>query len=76
MWRTERGIVSDIELSISCTDCVRRFTPDCEDCLVTFVLGDEPEELTLSPQLADAAGLLTSQGMIPRLKFRRVPSEG
>ena len=76
MGRTERGIVSDIELSISCTDCVRRFTPDCEDCLVTFVLGDEPEELTLSPQLADAAGLLTSHGMIPRLKFRRVTSKG
>ena len=72
---TERGIVSSVELSIRCSDCVRRYTPDCEDCLVTFVLGDEPEELTLSPQLADAAGLLTSQGMIPRLKYRRVASE-
>ncbi|MBW4030543.1 MAG: hypothetical protein HIU57_07695 [Acidobacteria bacterium] len=67
--------MSAIELSISCTDCVRRFTPDCGDCLVTFVLGDEPEELTLSPELADAAGLLSSHGMIPRLKFRRVASE-
>jgi hypothetical protein len=73
---TERGIVSDIELSISCTECVRRSTPDCEDCLVTFVLGDEPDELTLSAELADAAGLLSSQGMIPRLKFHRVASEG
>lgn len=68
--------MSDIELSISCIDCVRRFTPDCEDCLVSFVLGDEPEGLSLSPQLADAAGLLSSHGMIPRLKFRRVASEG
>jgi hypothetical protein len=76
MCATERGIVSGIELSISCSDCVRRSTPDCEDCLVTFVLGDQPEELTLSPELADAAGLLSSQGMIPRLKFRRVSSEG
>jgi hypothetical protein len=73
---SERGIVSGIELSISCADCVRRSTPDCEDCLVTFVVGDEPEELTLSPELADAASLLTSQGMIPRLKFHRVTSEG
>ena len=68
----ERGIVSGIELSISCVECVRRSTPDCEDCLVTFVLGDQPEELTLSPELADAAIMLSSQGMIPRLKFRRV----
>jgi len=71
----ERGTVSDIELSISCTECVRRSTPDCDDCLVTFVLGEKPEELTLSPALADVAGLLSSQGMIPRLKFSRVPTE-
>ncbi len=70
------GIVSGIELSISCTDCVRRSTPDCEDCLVTFVLGDEPEELTMSSELADVAVLLSSQGMIPRLKFHRVTPEG
>jgi hypothetical protein len=68
--------VSGIELSISCTDCVRRSTPDCEDCLVTFVLGDEPEELTMSSELADVAVLLSSQGMIPRLKFHRVTPEG
>lgn len=73
---TERGIVSGIELSISCTDCVRRSTPDCEDCLVTFVLGDQPEALTLSTELASVAGLLSSQGMIPRLKFHRVATEG
>ena len=73
---TERGIVSGIELSISCTDCVRRSTPDCEDCLVSFVLGDQPEELTLNSELAVVAGLLSSQGMIPRLKFHRVATEG
>lgn len=73
---TERGIVSGIELSISCGDCVRRSTPDCEDCLVSFVLGDEPEELTLSSELAGVAGLLSSQGMIPRLKFHRLRTEG
>ena len=64
--------MSDIELSISCSDCERRSTPDCEDCLVTFVLGDQPEELTLSTELADVASLLSSHGMIPRLKFHRV----
>ena len=76
MSETERGIVSDIELSISCSDCVRRSTPDCGDCLVSYVLGDEPDELTLSSQLADVASLLSSQGMIPRLKFHRVSGEG
>ncbi len=68
--------MSGIELSISCADCVRRSTPDCEDCLVTFVLGDRPETLTLSPELAGVAGLLTSGGLIPRLKFHRVDIDG
>jgi hypothetical protein len=68
--------VSSIELSISCTECVRRGTSDCDDCLVSFVLGDEPDELTMSTQEADVAGLLASQGMIPRLKFRRVSTGG
>lgn len=64
--------MSDIELSISCSDCERRSTPDCEDCLVTFVLGDRPEELTFDTELAEMATLLSSHGMIPRLKFHRV----
>lgn len=68
--------MSSIELSISCTDCVRRGTRDCDDCLVSFVLGGEPDELTMSTEVADVAGMLASQGMIPRLKFRHVSTGG
>ena len=39
---------NEIELSISCNDCVRRGTPDCADCLVSFVLGEEPDELVMT----------------------------
>jgi len=59
-----------IELSISCNDCVRRGTPDCEDCLVSFVLGDVPDELVMSASDAEVVQLFTSQGMMPRLKFQ------
>ncbi len=58
-----------IELSISCRDCVRRGTPDCEDCLVTFVLGEAPEHLEMTPADADVVELLRAEGMIPRLRF-------
>lgn len=58
-----------IELSISCNDCVRRGTPDCDDCLVSFVLGEAPDGLVMTPLDAQVAQLFTSQGMIPRLKF-------
>lgn len=60
---------SKIELSISCTDCVRRSTPDCSDCLVSFVVGEAPEQLVMTERDADIVHLFTAQGMIPRLKF-------
>jgi hypothetical protein len=59
-----------IELSISCNDCLRRGTPDCADCLVSFVLGDVPDELVMTTSDADVVQLFTSQGMLPRLKFQ------
>ncbi len=63
-----------IEFSISCNDCVRRSTPDCEDCLVSFVLGDTPDELAMTSHDADIVQLFTSQGMMPRLKFQHRPT--
>ena len=50
---------NEIELSISCSDCVRRGTPDCADCLVSFVLGDEPDELVMTSCDADVVQLFT-----------------
>ena len=60
---------SEIEMSISCTDCVRRGTPDCQDCLVTYVLGDTPDELVMTAHDVDVVQLFTAQGMLPRLRF-------
>jgi len=64
----------EIEMSISCNDCVRRSTPDCEDCLVTFVLGETPDELTMTTHEADVVQLFTAQGLMPRLKFHARPN--
>ena len=68
-------MTSDIELSISCNDCVRRGTPDCADCLVSFVLGETPDELVMTSRDAEVVQLFTSQGMMPRLKFQHRSSE-
>jgi hypothetical protein len=59
----------EIELSISCNDCVRRATPDCADCLVSYVLGSEPDSLELTSQDAQIAELFVAEGLVPRLKF-------
>lgn len=68
-------MTNDIELSISCNDCVRRGTPDCADCLVSFVLGETPDELTMTSRDAEVVQLFTAQGMMPRLKFQHRSSD-
>ena len=60
---------NEIELSISCSDCVRRATPDCEDCLVSFVLGGPPDALEMNSDDAEVVELFTAQGLIPRLRY-------
>ena len=65
-------MANEIELSISCSDCVRRGTPDCADCLVSFVLGEEPDALVLSEQDAQVVQLFTAQGLVPTLKYHPV----
>jgi hypothetical protein len=62
----------EIELSISCRDCVRRGTPDCSDCLVTFVLGEEPDALNLTEDEVQVVQLFTAEGLVPTLKFHPV----
>jgi hypothetical protein len=65
-------MTKEIELSISCRDCVRRGTPDCSDCLVTFVLGEEPEALSLTQDEVQVVQLFTAEGLVPTLKFHPV----
>lgn len=60
----------DVEITISCEECVRRSTPDCSDCLVSFVLGGTPDELTLSGSDAEVFELFSAEGLVPTLKYR------
>ena len=62
--------MNDVELSISCHECVRRATPDCADCLVTFVLDDEPDTLEMTADDVAVVKLFTAEGLVPTLKFR------
>lgn len=63
-------MTNDIELSISCHECVRRGTPDCADCLVSYVFGGTPDELEMTSTDVDVVQLFTAQGMMPRLRFQ------
>ena len=59
----------EIELSISCHDCVRRGTDDCAECLVSYVLGEKPDSLELSVESAKVAELFVAEGLVPRLRY-------
>lgn len=61
-----------IEVSISCSDCVRRSTPDCADCLVSFVVGETPEELVMTSRDAQIVELFHDQGLLPQLRYQPV----
>ncbi|MDE3044672.1 MAG: hypothetical protein KGJ10_07580 [Acidobacteriota bacterium] len=60
----------ELEVSISCGSCVRRSTPDCADCLVSFVLGETPDELTLTHDEAKVLALFSNEGLVPSLRYR------
>jgi hypothetical protein len=57
---------------ISCDDCAMQHTPVCDDCVVTFICGREPDEaVVIDVAEARAVRLLGEVGLVPRL--RQVP---
>ncbi|HQU26751.1 MAG TPA: hypothetical protein PLS29_06930 [Acidimicrobiales bacterium] len=66
----------EFEITISCEACVRRSTPECAECLVSFVLDEAPEELTLTEADARVFDLFSAEGLVPTLKYRARESTG
>ena len=57
---------------ISCDDCVMQHTPVCDDCVVTFICGREPDEAVVIDVVeVRAVRLLGEVGLVPGL--RQVP---
>jgi hypothetical protein len=56
-------------ISISCGDCDLRHTDACADCLVSFVLGREPEDaVVVDVAEARAMRMLGRAGLVPELR--------
>lgn len=57
---------------ISCDDCAMQHTNACDDCVVTFICGREPDEaVVFDVAEARAVRLLGEVGLVPKL--RQVP---
>jgi hypothetical protein len=56
-------------ISISCDDCELQHTDACGDCLVTFVLGREPDDAVVI-DVAEARSIraLGRAGLVPELR--------
>jgi hypothetical protein len=59
-------------LTISCDDCQLQGTNACEDCIVTFICGREPDDaLVIDVAEQRAVRLLAGAGLVPGLRHRR-----
>ncbi len=61
-----------VQLTISCSCCVRRGTPDCDDCLVSFVIDRHSDELQMEPDDMRAAQMLVAEGLVGPLRYLSV----
>jgi len=62
-------------MTISCDDCAMQHTSTCDDCVVTFICGREPDDaVVIDVEEARAVRLLARGGLVPEL--RHVPRSG
>jgi hypothetical protein len=66
--------VTGSAIAISCDDCNLQHTVACDDCLVSFVLGREPDDaLVIDVDEAREVRRLADRGLVPRLRFSSRP---
>jgi len=59
----------DGSFTIDCADCAHRETPVCADCIVSFIVGREPEDaLVVDADEARAVRLLERAGLVPGIR--------
>ncbi|MDQ1437481.1 MAG: hypothetical protein QOK43_1110 [Acidimicrobiaceae bacterium] len=59
-------------LTIDCDDCKFQRTRACEDCIVTFICGREPDDaVVIDAAEARAVRLLAGAGLVPDLRHAR-----
>ncbi|HVA04027.1 MAG TPA: hypothetical protein VMU64_09775 [Acidimicrobiales bacterium] len=66
-------MTDDSTISISCDDCELLNSSACEDCLVSFVLGREPDDaVVVDVEEARAMRMLSRAGLVPELRHSGV----
>lgn len=59
-------------LTIDCDDCQLQGTDACQDCIVTFICGREPDDaVVIDADEHRAVRLLAGAGLVPELRHVR-----
>jgi hypothetical protein len=61
------------DMRIDCDECWMQNTAQCEDCVVTFLLGTEPGPIELADGEQTALGNLAQAGLVPPLRLAHNP---
>lgn len=57
-------------ITVDCDACAMQHTAACADCVVSFVLGREPDDaVVIDAQEARAMRMLAQAGLLPSLRF-------
>ena len=64
-----RHPVADVPMTIDCADCDHRGTEICDDCVVSFIVGREPDDaVVVDADEARAVRLLEHAGLVPGVR--------
>ena len=63
---------TDVVMTIDCEVCVRRYSDECDDCVVSYLVDHDPATpVVFGRQEQKAVDLLADAGLIPRSRFER-----
>jgi hypothetical protein len=62
----------DESFTIDCADCLHRGTSTCDDCVVSFIVGRQPDDaVVVDADEARAVRLLEHAGLVPGVRHAR-----
>ena len=70
--KSDRPVVASEAFTIDCADCMHRGTDVCEDCVVSFIVGRQPEDaVVVDAEEARAVRMLEEAGLVPGVRHSR-----
>jgi hypothetical protein len=70
--RSSHAAVPSHAFTIDCGDCEHQQTSVCDDCVVSFIVGRQPEDaIVIDADEARAVRLLEQAGLVPGVRHSR-----